>query len=388
MSVRKKIVKGRDGDESTWWIADYTDGSDKRHQRRFKYKAEAVAHEEKAKVAIRAGTHVSLDSSLTIADAAVEWIKRVEANGMRGEGPAERTTVRQYRQHVDLHIVPRVGKLKLAKLTAKDIQSFRDSLLANDENGKLAMSRAMARKVLTSLKSLLKVAGVGHVAADVTLGKKKRDDRKLEIGRDIPRTDEIKRLIEAAKDNGKLHALLLTAALTGLRASELRGLRWSDVDLKAEELHVRQRADRYNNIGQPKTKESARAIPLPPELLLALKQWKLACPKGDGDLVFPTSTGAIEHHANMLRSLRPVMRAAGVVNKNGKSKYALHAFRHFFASWCINPKKRGGRELPVKVAQTLLGHSSVIMTLDRYGHLFPDGSDRDELKAAAHALLA
>ena len=318
----------------------------------------------------------------------MDWIKRVEANGMRGEGPAERTTVRQYRQHVDLHIVPRVGKLKLAKLTAKDIQGFRDSLLANDENGKPAMSRAMARKVLTSLKSLLKVAGVGHVAADVTLGKKKRDDRKLEIGRDIPRTDEIKRLIEAAKDNGKLHALLLTAALTGLRASELRGLRWSDVDLKAEELHVRQRADRYNKIGQPKTKESARAIPLPPELLLALKQWKLACPKGDGDLVFPTSTGAIEHHANMLRSLRPVMRAAGVVNKNGKSKYALHAFRHFFASWCINPRKRGGRELPVKVAQSLLGHSSVMMTLDRYGHLFPDGSDRDELKAAAHALLA
>jgi integrase len=42
--------------------------------------------------------------------------------------------------------------------------------------------------------------------------------------------------------------LLLTAALTGLRASELRGLRWSDVDLKTAELHVRQRAGRYNAI--------------------------------------------------------------------------------------------------------------------------------------------
>ncbi|HEX4991233.1 MAG TPA: tyrosine-type recombinase/integrase [Candidatus Binatia bacterium] len=70
-----------------------------------------------------------------------------------------------------------------------------------------------------------------------------------------------------------------------------------------------------------------------------------------------------------------------------KPKYALHAFRHFFASWCINLKERGGRELPVKVVQQLLGHSSVVMTLDRYGHLFPRGDDRGELAAAAKRLL-
>jgi integrase len=242
--------------------------------------------------------------------------------------------------------------------------------------------------VLTSLKSLLKVAGVGHIATDVIIGKKKRDERKLEIGRDIPAPAEIKRLIDAAKGKARLHALLLVAALCGLRASELRGLRWSDVDLKAEELHVRQRADLYNVIGAPKTKESARTIPLPPDLLLALKQWKLACPKSDRDLVFPTSTGAVEYHKNMLRAVEAIMKAAGVVDKHGAPKYALHAFRHFFASWCINPRERGGRELPVKVAQTLLGHSSVVMTLDRYGHLFPSGSNRDELKAATRTLLA
>jgi integrase len=282
---------------------------------------------------------------------------------------------------MNLHIVPRIGKLKLAKLTAKDIENFRDGLLED-------LSRPLARKVLTSLKSLLKVAKVGHLAADVHIGSSKRAEHKLEIGRDIPTTAEIKRLIEAAKDNTKLHALLLTAALTGLRASELRGLRWSDVDLKGEELHVRQRADRYGVIGAPKTKESGRTIPLAPDAVLALKQWKLACPKGERDLVFPTGTGAIEHHANMLRGLRPVMHAAGLLNKNGKPKYALHALRHFFASWCINPKERGGRQLPVKVAQTLLGHSSIVMTLDRYGHLFPSGSDRTELEAATRALLA
>ena len=62
------------------------------------------------------------------------------------------------------------------------------------------------------------------------------------------------------------------------------------------------------------------------------KLWKLACPKGELDLVFPTATGAIMYHRSMLDSLAPVMVAAGVVDKGGRPKYGLHAFRHFFAS--------------------------------------------------------
>jgi len=69
-------------------------------------------------------------------------------------------------------------------------------------------------------------------------------------------------------------------------------------------------------------------------------------------------------------------------------KYALHAFRHFFASWSINPKERGGPELPPKVVQQLLGHGSIVVTLDRYGHLFPRGDDRNELSKSVSALLA
>lgn len=73
--------------------------------------------------------------------------------------------------------------------------------------------------------------------------------------------------------------------------------------------------------------------------------------------------------------------------RDGAPKYALHAFRHFFASWCINRKADGGRELPAKFVQGLLGHSSIVMTLDRYGHLFPRGDDRAELAIAAKVLL-
>jgi integrase len=375
MSVRKRKWTTSAGEAKEAWIVDYSDQNGERHIRTFDRKKDADEYHATVRVDVRQGVHTAPSKSPIIAEAAESWIRRVEADGR------ERSTVQQYRQHVDRHILPGIGgKTRLAQLTPARVESFRDDLLAN-------LSRPMARKVLASLKSLLKAAKHAHVAADISVGRNKRSERKLEVGREIPTPGEIKRLIEAAGD-GKQRALLLTAVLTGLRASELRGLRWADVDLKAGEIHVRQRADRYCKIGAPKSASSVRSIPLAPDVLAALKQWKLACPKGEAGLAFPTSTGHIEHHSNMLRSLAPVMKAAGVVDKNGEPKYALHALRHFFASWCINPKDRGGRELPAKVVQQLLGHSSIVMTLDRYGHLFPRGDDRAELAKAAQALLA
>ena len=374
MSVRKKVTHSN-GEEIVWWLADYHDGAGKRHQVRFKTKKEAAAHHDQMKVAIRAGTHVALDNDLTIAGVADKWIRRVEANAR------ERATVRGYSEHIKLHIVPRIGAVKLAKLSKGHVEGFRDSLIQGDK----ALSRPMARKVLRSFKSLLRVVRCSHLADDVKIELDKRSKRKLEVGRDIPEPGEVARMVKAA--NGKLRVLLMTAASTGLRASELRGLRWSDVDLKANELHVRQRADRWNKIGPPKSAAGRRTIPLGPELVLAMKEWRLACPKGEADLVFPTSTGAVEHHKNMLRSLAPVMKKAGAVKNNGAAKYGLHSLRHFFASWCINPQDRGGRELSAKVVQTFLGHSSIMMTLDIYGHLFRDGSDRAELAVSEKALF-
>jgi integrase len=382
MSVRKRKWTTRNGEAKEAWIVDYVDQNGKRRIETFQRKKDADTRAAKVKVDVDRGIHIPPRDSITVAEAAESWIKRAEAEGR------ERATVEGYRQHVDIHIVPRIGRIKLAKLTPATLEKFRDSVLDGEEDAAVAkLSRPLARKVLASLKSLLKAAKYGYVAADVSIGKTKREF-KLEAGRDFPDTGEIKRLIAAAKDGGKQRALLLTAALTGLRASELRGLRWSDVDLKAGELHVRQRADRYNEIGPPKSKSSARTVPLAPDLLHALKQWKLACPNGDAGLVFPTSSGRIEHHQSMLRGLAPVMQRAGVVDKDGKPKYALHAFRHFFASWCINPKERGGRELPPKMVQHLLGHSSIVMTLDIYGHMFREGGDRAELAEAARLLLA
>ena len=82
------------------------------------------------------------------------------------------------------------------------------------------------------------------------------------------------------------------------------------------------------------------------------------------------------------------MVAAGVVDAKGEAKYTgLHALRHFYASWCINRRADGGLELPLKVVSTRLGHASIQITADRYGHLFPRGDDGAELVAAERTLL-
>ena len=138
----------------------------------------------------------------------------------------------------------------------------------------------------------------------------------------------------------------------------------------------------------------------------ALREWKLACPKGPLDLAFPSGKGNVEFHVNLIqRALWPVQMAAGVTrpvlddqgapqrdtegNPMVEPKYpGLHALRHFYASWCINRKQDGGLELPPKSVQQRMGHSSIMVTMDTYGHLFPRSDDTAELAAAEAALLS
>ena len=130
----------------------------------------------------------------------------------------------------------------------------------------------------------------------------------------IPTREEIKAIAGAAQ--GRWRPILLTAIFTGLRASELRGLRWADVDLVKGELHVRQRADRYSVIGKPKSKSGERSVPLTPIVANTLREWKLACPKSEQGLVFPSTGGIVEHHSNIVtRGLGPTQIAAGVTRK-------------------------------------------------------------------------
>ena len=374
MSVRKRAWTTGKGEKKEAWIVDYVDQAGERHIETFARKKDADEYHASVRVGVRAGTHTAPAKSPTVAEAAQNWMAYI-----KGEG-RERSTLEQYRQHIDLHIVPRLGAERLAKLTTPRINAFRDDLLAH-------LSRAMATKVLKSLRAILYDAQRrGNVAQNVALGVRigadKRGKRKLAVGVDIPTPDEIKRIVNAAQ--GRRRPLLVTMIFSGLRASELRGLRWSDVDLKKGELHVRQRADRYGVIGQPKSRAGVRTIPLGPLVLNTLKEWKLACPKGELGLVFPNRFGRIEARKFIARDLKIVLTAAGLKNKYS----GLHAFRHFYASWCINRPADGGLGLPAKLVQERLGHSSIVMTMDVYGHLFPRNDDGAELAAAERTLLA
>jgi integrase len=124
-------------------------------------------------------------------------------------------------------------------------------------------------------------------------------------------------------------------------------------------------------------------------VVTALRSHKLACPKGTLDLVFPNGKGNVENLVNIItRGLKPAMIAAGIVIEAGAAKYTgLHSLRHFYASWCINRRVDGGLELPLKLVQARLGHATITLTADRYGHLFPRGDDGAELAAAEQAFL-
>ena len=355
MSVRKRTWITSRGETKSAFIADYTDRRGTRHIKTFARRKDAEAYSQQVGVAVRAGTHTPESLSLTVKQAADSWLQTVERHGR------ERTTLAQYKQHVDLHIVPRLGTVKLAKLTTPKVHEFVDDLVKD-----LDKKRPTVRKVLTSLKAIMRHAhGRGYVAqnvaADVRLKTSKRDKAQLRAGIDIPTPDEIRRLIAAA--SGQTRVLLIVAIGTGLRASELRGLCWDDVDLDKRELHVRQRADAYRAIGAPKSAAGQRAIPIGPQVLNTLREWKLRCPKGEARLVFPNANGGVQHYKDVERALDAVLIEAGVVDADGKPKYSLHAFRHFFASWCINPQERGGRGLSPKIVQHWLGHSSIALRL-------------------------
>jgi integrase len=388
VSVRKRSWKSPSGEIKEAWVVDYVDQHGERHIKTFAKKRDADAHHAIVGVAVRNGTHTADSKSVTVAKAAELWLESCEAAGL------ERATMVAYRQHADLHIAPILGALRLSQLTVPVVRGFEDRLRRDGR------SPAMVRKARRSLGALLADAQErGLVAQNVVYSMRKHrhstrveGNGKLGIGVDIPTPDEMRVIIAKLPhipDATRWRPLLLTAIFTGLRASELRGLRWPDVDLKRGELHVRQRADRYGTIGRPKSAAGKRTVPLPPMLVAALREHCLASPKNELDLVFANSRGNIEHRNTIIEhAFHPAQVAAGVINGDGEAKYpGLHSLRHFYASLCINRRVDGGLELPLKVVQARLGHASIQMTADTYGHLFPRGDDGAEIAAAEKSLV-
>jgi integrase len=335
VSVRKRTWTSPKGEKEAW-IVDYVDQNNNRHIETYGRKKDADERHAAIKVEVSKGIHTPSSRSLTVAQAANDWLNFVELEDR------ERSSLVLYRQVVEQHIIPRIGGEKLAKLTTPRINAFRDDLLGT-------CGRKLAKRVLGNLKSILRDARrrgnvAQNVADGVTIATDKRGDGRLEVGIDIPLPAEISKILAAATSGWK-RALLVTAVFTGLAISELRGLRWTDLDLAKRELHVRQRADRYNAIGRPKSKSSTSTIPIGPFVVNTLREWKLKCPgrdtgKKDAEgnpikdqhLVFPTRTGRVASRSNIIIAiLWPTQIAAGVtspaLDRDGNPSWTITASR-------------------------------------------------------------
>ena len=365
-SVRKRAWVTSKGVEKTAWVVDYTHKG-KQHIKTFPTKREATAWRADMQHEVKEGIHTPATTSITVAEAGAAWFAQAEMDGL------EASTVMQYRQHLKYHITPFLGDVKLAELTPASVIDFRARLRKEDR------SPVMVRKVITSLGAILAAAmATGRVARNVVREQarqqtrqrrlEKRHDKRLEVGVDIPSKDELRAILAAAQ--GRWRPLVVTAIFTGLRASELRGLTWDDVDLERAVIRVKQRADRWNNIGSPKSATSQREVPLAPIVVNTLREWKLACPKSELDLAFPSRLGNVESLPNLhRRGLGTLQVAAGITSDREHPKYGLHAFRHAAASLFIE------QGFSPKRVQALMGHSSIQMTFDTYGHLFPSKDD-------------
>lgn len=356
MSIRKRTWTAA-GETKSAWVVDYLHQG-KRKLKTFGLKKDAEAWAVTMRHEISIGTHAS-DTKITIEEAVELWISHSAAEGL------ERSTIEPRKRHLKLHIAPFIGRVKLAELTTPKVNAFLDQLR---DAGR---SAAMRRKVLTSLGAALSFAkGRGLVAQNVALGIKVRsDDRHRANGPLFPTKEELKLLIDRVPERWRPY--IVTAIFTGMRASELRGLRWCDVDFDAGTIRVTQRADAWGKMGSPKSAAGRRDIPLVPMVLNTLRQRKQP-----GELVFTnTLGGVISHHNFHTYVWKPLLKACGL-------DYEFHSLRHAAASLFIElgwqPKR----------VQAVMGHSSITMTFDRYGHLFPQGDVSEDMKRLEAAVVA
>src|SRR6202051_3231245 len=287
------------------WQASYVDGAGNRRAKLFERKSDGEAWLGETRHDLARGVHPPGSISPTVKDAAALWIKRCN------EKKLEQSTICAYEEHVDLHIVPFIGAKKLAELTVPAVHAFADQLR---NSGRAAV---MIKRVVRSLGAVFKEArrrGLSALAPTegLELDLPERDDPRPVI----PTKPELTAIITAASNHQSRmwRPLALVAVFCGLRASELRGLRWADVDFDARQINVTQRADASHKIGKLKSKMAYRSLRLSAVVLNSLREWKLVCPKGDLGLVFPNGIGNVESYANLIdRGFGPIQIAAGVV---------------------------------------------------------------------------
>ena len=306
-----------------------------------------------------------------------EWLPAVKAT-------IRPSTYNSYVQHVECHINPHLGSVKLAKLTGSQVNALYAKLAESGaKDGKHGLSAMTIHHVHSCLHKACKDAvRWGHIARnplDAADPPRKKGDGTREM-----RTwtkEQLKAFLKSVKDE-RLYGLWHTIAFTGMRRGEAIGLRWSDVDFDNARLSVRRALIPTNRevvVSEPKTAKGRRVVALDPVTVEVLKgqaarqleeQSELDETWVDSGLVFTAENGTALDPESVSRYWRQTVKRAML------PPIRLHDLRHTHATLALQAG------VHPKVVSERLGHATVSITLDTYSHAIP------ALQEEAAALIA
>lgn len=269
-----------------------------------------------------------------------------------------------YESIVRVRVAPRIGKTKISDVSPSVIQGLYSELT---ESGLSAHSVRRTHAVLHRA-----------FAQAVRWGEMPRNPCDAvdppRAGRDEMRTlsaEQVTRLLDATRRD-RLHAVYALAVTTGMRLGELLGLKWSDVDLDAGRLSIRRTLQRQRVGGltlcEPKTAQSRRTVELSRKAIAALREHRTGQLKErlatgsewhDNDLVFANATGGPLDPGGVSAGFRVALSRADL------PFVRFHDLRHTAATLCLLSG------VHVKYVSEMLGHTSVVITLDTYSHIVP-----------------
>ncbi len=286
----------------------------------------------------------------TVGEYLETWLKKVE-------GTVSRRTQESYAYHVK-KMLPLLNNLQLYNLTAYELQGALAGL-----TGKPKTLKGTYGVLKTALRQAV---AWGLLNTDPTAGLKSPRVPRREIT--VLTREELQRLLEAAREY-KHHLIIRLLAATGARLGEILGLSWRDLDLEKGTATIRRAADlRYRELKETKTSSSQRTLPLDPETVALLKDFKKAQGKGKvtalrkGDaLVFTAPDGRPVREMAVRRTLNRILRTAGL------DHIRIHDLRHTAASLLLE------HGFSLASVAAFLGHSSTATTASIYTHAVRQG---------------
>jgi len=241
-----------------------------------------------------------------------EFLERWKAEILTKQKPS---SVRSVKSHLRCYILPQLGKLQLEQFGVENQQTFISRIA---EKG---VSRKTVLNVLGTLSSVLTTArNWGYTCQDVDLEKLRLPSRGARYEAPHFTVDQLQRILSIAEEPWRTMFCILT--MDGLRAGEVLGLQWGDVDLDRKLLHVR-RSAWYGQIQTVKSETSETVLPIPTALATILKEYRAQWQPNPQGLLFVTRNGRPPSSNKVVQ-----YRLWTILDALGIPRCGLHAFRH------------------------------------------------------------